>query len=153
MQDYRAAFGVSRRVALRMAMRAHAIRLHEFAFLQKIILHSHRPFDRPSQLDANDEFRRIVDGNGSFVLALAHFERNDAAAAVFNPASFHGRPVHAVAFKLPNFVFLPHLWRIGLQLRQVLRATRRRVRTDSSSCTPAARSPRSSTRRARDGSS
>jgi hypothetical protein len=59
------------------------------------------------------------------MLAMAHFERNDAAASMFRPQVFHGRPYYVLAFKLPNYVFLPHLWRMGLQLRQLLRATRR----------------------------
>ena len=124
-EDYRAAFGVSRRTALRMALRAHASRFHEFAYQQKVILRWHDPFRLPVRIEANDEARAIVDGAGSFMLAMSHFERTDATAALFHPKAFHGRPVYAVAFKLPNFVFLPHLWRMGLQLRQLLRATRR----------------------------
>lgn len=124
-QDYRAAFGVARGAALRMTLRTHARRLHEFAMQQKIILGWHDPFRLPLHIDAGEEAREIMDGSGSFMLAMAHFERNDAAASMFRPNLFHGRPYYVVAFKLPNYLFLPHLWRMGLQLRQLLRATRR----------------------------
>jgi len=122
--DYRAAFGVSRGVALKMAIRTHATRFHEFSYLQKIILRWIDPFSSPVHIEASDEARAIVAGSGSFMVALAHFERTKAVAAIFHPTVFDGRPVHAVAFKLPNLVFLPHLWRMSLQLRQLLRATR-----------------------------
>lgn len=125
MQDYRTAFGVSRRESLRMAIRAHASRFHEFSYQQKIILGWVHPFEAPVRIEANAETRTLLDGSGSFMLALAHFERTTAVAAIFHPQAFGGRPVHAVAFKLPNLVFLPHLWRMSLQLRQLLRATAR----------------------------
>jgi hypothetical protein len=124
MQDYRSAFGVTRGAALRMAIRAHASRFHEFSFQQKIILGWLDPFETPVQVEAGAEARAIVDGPGAFMIALAHFERTTAMAAVFNPQAFANRPIYAVAFKLPNLVFLPHLWRMSLQLRQLLRATR-----------------------------
>jgi lauroyl/myristoyl acyltransferase len=124
-QEYRTAFGVSRRAALRMAIRAHASRFHEFAFQQKIILGWLDPFKTPVHIEASDEARAILAGPGSFMIALAHFERTTAVAAIFHPKVFDQRPVYAVAFKLPNLVFLPHLWRMSLQLRQLLRATRR----------------------------
>ena len=124
MEDYRTAFGVSRAAALRMAVRAHASRLHEFSFQQKIILGWLDPFKPPVRIEANDEARAILDGSGSFMVAMAHFERTRAVAAIFHPRAFEGRPVYAVAFKLPGLVFLPHLWRMSLQLRQLLRATR-----------------------------
>jgi lauroyl/myristoyl acyltransferase len=124
-QDYRTAFGMPRRAALRMAIRAHASRFHEFAFQQKIILGWLDPFKPPVKIEASDEAQAILDGPGSFMVALAHFERTHAAAAVFHPTVFANRPVYAVAFKLPSLVFLPHVWRMSLQLRQLLRATRR----------------------------
>jgi hypothetical protein len=123
--DFRAAFGVSRGTALRMAIRAHGRRFHEFAMQQKIILGWHDPFKLPLYIEAGEEARKVIDGSGSFTLAMAHFERNDAAASMFRPKLFHGRPYYVVAFKLPNFVLLPHFWRMGLQLRQLLRATLR----------------------------
>jgi lauroyl/myristoyl acyltransferase len=123
-QDFRAAFGVSRAAALRMALRAHARRLHEFAYQQKIVLRWHDPFALPVRIEAGDDARAVVEGPGSFMLAMSHFERTDATAALFHPGVFQGRPIYAVAFKLPNIVFLPHYWRMALQLRQLLRATR-----------------------------
>jgi hypothetical protein len=125
MQDYRTAFGASRGAALRMAIRAHALRFHEFSYQQKIVLGWLDPFKTPVKIEAGAEARALLDGPGSFMIALSHFERTTAVAAIFNPAVFGGRPVYAVAFKLPNLVFLPHLWRMSLQLRQLLRATRR----------------------------
>lgn len=124
-QDYRCAFGVTRGAAFRMAIRTHARRFHEFALQQKAIIGWHKAFGFPVQLEADDEARRIVDGDGSFMLAMAHFERTDAYSTLVHPEVFHGRPIYAVAFKLPNFVLLPHFWRMSLQLRQLLRVSLR----------------------------
>lgn len=125
MQDYRAAFGLSRAAAFGMALRTHARRFNEFSLQQKVIVGWHKAFSLPVNLEAGDEARRIIEGPGSFMLAMSHFERTDAASTLFHPTVFGGRPVYAVAFKLPNLLILPHFWRMGLQLRQLLRATRR----------------------------
>jgi lauroyl/myristoyl acyltransferase len=124
-QDYRSAFGLSRMAAVGMAIRTHARRLREFSLQQKTATGLRKAFQLPVSIEANEEARRIVDGPGSFMLAMSHFERTDAASTLFHPTVFHGRPVYAVAFRLPNYIFLPHFWRMALQLRQLLRATRR----------------------------
>jgi len=122
-QDFRAAFGVTRGAGVRMAIRTHAKRFHEFALQQKTIVGRYTPFKFPVQIEANEQACRVVEGSGSFLLAMAHFERTDAAATMFDAKTFGDRPVYVVAYKLPKFVFLPHPWRASLQLRQLLRAT------------------------------
>jgi lauroyl/myristoyl acyltransferase len=121
--DFKSAFGVSRFVAVRMAIRTHAKRFHEFALQQKTIVGRYTPFKFPIQLEATEEARQVIEGSGAFVLAMAHFERTDAAAAMFDAQIFNGRPVYVVAYKHPKTVLMPHPWRTALQLRQLLRAT------------------------------
>jgi len=116
-------FGVSRSAALKLAITSHAKRMNEFSLQQKMIARTYRPFEVPVLLEASDEVRRIIEGPGSFVLAQAHFERGTAQAAVFNGANFDGRELFVVAVKVPRFVPMPHIWRIGLQLRQLTRAS------------------------------
>jgi hypothetical protein len=108
---------------LRLAIRSHAKRFNEFSLQQKMISGLYKPSRVPVHLEAGDEVRRIIDGPGSFVLAQTHFERGTATAAVFFERTFQDRTIYMVAFKLPGWVPMPHLWRIGLQLRQVLRAS------------------------------
>jgi len=114
-------FGVGRTAALKLAITSHAKRMNEFSLQQKMISRIYRPFDVPVRLEASDEARRIIAGPGSFVVAQAHFERGTAATTVFNGANFDGRDMFVVAIKVPRFVPMPHIWRIGLQLRQLMR--------------------------------
>ena len=97
-------------------------RLYEFAIQQKMISGRFKMSAHPIHLACTEEVRQIVSGPQSFVLAQAHFERTGAAASTFLPKTFDDRPLHMVALRPPARLATPHIWRVGLQLRQLLRA-------------------------------
>jgi lauroyl/myristoyl acyltransferase len=122
VREFMVIFGVAWAAALRLAIRSHAKRFNEFALQQKMIARLYKPGKLPVHFEVTDEARAIIDGPGGFVLAQTHFERGSAAAAVFVEKTFNARTFYTVAFKLPRWIPLPHLWRNSLQLRQVMRA-------------------------------
>jgi len=123
VRDYISIYGLTLGPAMRLAIQTHATRFYEFAILQKYISGQYQPTKEVGvRIEASDEIQRIVDGPGSFVIAQAHFARTASASRIFGADTFKDRPLNVVIFKVPPWTPMPHLWRMRVQGKQILRA-------------------------------